>query len=342
MTDPIELPAGTQRIVIEQRRPRRWIVWVLLVSLAISLGANALLYYENRSYYGHTDPPQERFHSGNIDAQDRIALLRLSGTITPPFTGRLLKQIRRARDDANVKGAVLVVDSPGGFVADSHQIYNELRKLSADKPVFVSMKRIAASGGYYIAMGAGPEGRVFAEPTTWTGSIGVIIPRYNAAELVEKIGVNVEPLTAGRFKDSLSPFRDLSPEDEQLWGDIIDDAYNRFVSVIETNRVQLSAKELDAVAQGQIFTADQALDRGLVDEIGFLEDAIERLKDRLQLEQVRVVTYYTAPTMLETLTGFASVEQKDPLTIALEMSVPRALYLCAAVPPVTAYDHEEE
>ncbi|HIE99186.1 MAG TPA: S49 family peptidase, partial [Fuerstia sp.] len=120
---------------------------------------------------------QQSHHSGDATASAKLVVINFSGTIMPPFTGRWLAQIEHAQKDDDVQGVLLAIDSPGGLVADSHQLYHELQKLAQKKPIYVAMKRMAASGGYYLAMGIGTEGRIFAEPTTWTGSIGVIIPR---------------------------------------------------------------------------------------------------------------------------------------------------------------------
>jgi len=331
MTKTIELPEGTQRVVLEQPRAgkkRRWLFWLVVGALAVSLGYNARLSWLNQSYFGNTTPPTEQFHSGEVGATDRIALLQISGTISPPFTNRLLKQIEKAREDDNVKGAILVVDSPGGLVADSHQIYHELQKLSADKPVFVSMKRIAASGGYYIAMGAGPNAKLFCEPTTWTGSIGVIIPRYNVSQISKQYGVAFEPMKTGEFKDSPSPFRDLTDSEKQLWDTILEDAFERFLMVIEKNR-NLDRPQLEKLATGQIFTANQSLQNGLVDEIGYLDDVVAAMKTKLDLKQARVVSYYAPPSLLEQVTGFSQVKTPDPMSTLLDASVPKAMYLCS-------------
>ena len=342
MAKTTELPPGTQRIVIDHRPSRRWVVWLLLITLAGSLVWNAVQYYRNSEYYGRLSAPTEQFHSGETHATDRIALIRMSGTIMPPYTGRLLKQIKKAREDEDVKGTILVVDSPGGLVADSHMIYRELRLLSAEKPMFVSMKRLAASGGYYIAMGAGPDAKIFAQPTTWTGSIGVIIPRYNVSKLANEYGVQVEPLKSGRFKDTMSPFRDLSDEERQLWADIINDSFDRFVGVIEENRSNLTRKEVESLATGQIYTANQAKANGLIDEIGFLEDVVDEMKSKLGLSEARVVTYYSPPTILEQVTGFSKTQTPDPLATLLDQSVPRAMYLFSWKPVAEAYDDQSQ
>jgi protease-4 len=166
---------------------KRWLRRIVLSLLLVSIILNLWFILDPLSY----SPPgiPEQHFSGDSGAKDRIAIINFEGTISPPFTERWLKQIKRATEDETVKGVVMVIDSPGGFVADSHQLLRKIQELSKAKPVYVSMKRIAASGGYYISMGIGEQGRIFAEPTTWTGSIGVIIPRYNATELVQKIGV---------------------------------------------------------------------------------------------------------------------------------------------------------
>ncbi len=344
MPETIDLPEGTHRVVLDQPRSgkRRWLFWTLVGALVVSLGYNARLSWMNQSYFGNTTPPTEQFHSGEISATDRIALLQISGTISPPFTGRLLKQIQKAREDDNVKGTILVIDSPGGLVADSHQIYHELQKLSAEKPVYVSMKRIAASGGYYIAMGAGPDARLFCEPTTWTGSIGVIIPRYNVSQISKQYGVAFEPMKTGEFKDSPSPFRDLTDSEKQLWDAILQDAFERFLTVIETNRSKLDRSQLEKLATGQIFTANQSLENGLVDEIGYLDDVVAAMKDKLGLQQARVVSYYTPRSILEQVTGFSQARTRDPMDTLLDAAVPKAMYLCSWGSAVPLNSSEQE
>lgn len=251
----------------------------------------------------------------------------------PPFTERLLHSIDAATNDDAVKGVLLEIDSPGGLVADSHQIYDRLQRLAEKKPIYVSMKRMAASGGYYIAMGAGPESRIFAEPTTWTGSIGVIIPRYNAAGLAAKYGVKTDSLKTGEFKDSLNPFRDLTKREQDLWASILDDSFVRFVGVISKNRPLLDDAGVRSLATGQIYTAKQALENGLVDEIGFPDAAMDALQQKLGLDDARVVTYYRQPSLVELALGYS--EAKSPpsaIQTLLDASVPRAMYYCSWAP----------
>ena len=329
---PSQSPGGAPQTVVVQPAPRlmrSWAIRLLVVVLGFSLLFNVSLFSAYREYFASTEPPQERFHSGESAASDKIAVLTVDGTIMPPFTERLLKQIEHVGKDDKVKGVLLVVDSPGGLVADSHQIYHRLKELIVKKPVFVQMKRIAASGGYYIAMGAGPEGRIFAEPTTWTGSIGVIIPHYDVSKLADKLGVVSSPLKTGEFKDALSPFRELTDNEKKLWERILDQSYQKFISIIDENRTGLDAEGVKTLATGQIFTADDALANKLVDEIGYEEDSLKALQTKLGLTSVRVVKYEAQTTLLEQLMGMQSKAQVDPWKAILEASVPRAMYHCS-------------
>jgi len=322
---------------VEAPKRRNWLVRLLIVGLVMSVMFNFGVMSAYHEYFANTTPPLERFHSGDPEASAKIAVINVSGTIMPPFTKRYLKMIDRAAEDDAVKGVLLVVDSPGGLVADSHQIYHRLRELEtkSKKPVFVSMKRMAASGGYYIAMGAGTKGRIFAEPTTWTGSLGVIIPRYDASELAAKHGVKPDSLKTGEFKDSLNMFRPLSEADRELWAEILDDAFGRFIGVIFENRPKLDEAAVRNLATGQIYTANQALENGLVDEIGFDDDALEALQKHLKLKKVRVISYKFQPGLLEIVTGSAEANTADSTwQRIMESTVPRAMYFCSWAPGI--------
>jgi protease-4 len=338
---PVEASSvSPQRIVIEQSTPpkrRSWLVRLLIIGLVLSVMFNFGVLSSYEEYYANTIPPLERFHSGDADASAKIAVIKVSGTIMPPFTERYLKMIERAAEDDSVKGVLLVIDSPGGLVADSHQMYHRLRELDAKskKPIFVSMKRMAASGGYYIAMGAGKKGRIFAEPTTWTGSLGVIIPRYDLSELATEYGVKSDSLKTGEFKDSLNMLRPLSDADRELWGTILDDAFGRFVGVISENREQLDDAAVRKLATGQIYTANQALENGLIDEIGFDDDALSALQKHLKLKKARVVSYQFQSGLIDLLTGSVEANNADATwQRIMESTVPRAMYFCSWAPGI--------
>jgi protease-4 len=328
MTDnSITVPPGTPVVVVRQPPARVWPMRLLIVLLIISLFINLGQYTAYQDYVSDRSPI-ETFDSGDLSADDKIALIEVSGVIMPPFTERWIETIEHVTDEDDVKGVVLVIDSPGGLVADSHQIYRALQALAAKKPIYVAMKRMAASGGYYIAMGAGPEGVIFAEPTTWTGSIGVIIPRYELSGLAEQFGVHSDPLTTGQFKDSLSPFKPLTEAERELWNGIIQDAFDRFVGVIDEGRANLDEEQVRAQAEGQVFTANQALDNGLIDQIGYEEDAVAALQEKLGLASARVVRFEQPPTVLDLLLGSAKEPDVNPLAQFLQTQVPQAMYFC--------------
>ncbi len=329
---------ATPTVVVQTQPHNFWQTWALrlvMIALGISIMANIGMFASYQEYFAKADPPQELYHSGDRLASDKIAVLTMNGTIMPPYTERLIEQIKAAEKADAVKGVLLVVDSPGGLVADSHEIYHRLKKLSDKKPVYVQMKRIAASGGYYIAMGGGPNAKIYAEPTTWTGSIGVIIPRYDVTKLAEKFGVDSAPIKTGEFKDALSPFRPLSDNERKVWDNIIGQAFDQFREIIDTNRETMNADQVMAVATGEVFTAKDAKAKGLIDEIGYEEESLEALKGKLNLKAIRVVTYTHPITLVDVLLGATA---KSPATdrwrAVMEASVPKALYYCSWLPPL--------
>ncbi len=337
-----------------------------MLMLLGSVLVNVVFYARYQEYFTSGNDPIEKFHSGEIRAADKIAIIRVQGVIMPPLTERVLKQIKLAKEDDTVKGVLLTIDSPGGFVADSHQIYHRLQELSTGddkKTVYVAMKRLAASGGYYIAMGAGPDAKIFAEPTTWTGSIGVIIPRYDVSGLAQTWNIKSVPLKTGKFKDALSPFRAITPEEQQLWGGILNESFEQFLTVISENRKSLAmkkteqptaaddpsvvvnhwelvsenanAKEKGNLATGRIFTASVAASTGLIDEVAFEDEALEQLKKQLQLAEVRVVTYHSPTSLFEMLLGFgkANDPEQQQQRATFDSTVPQAMYYFSWVPP---------
>jgi protease IV len=317
-------------IVVQQPPSSRWLTWLLLAMLMGSLLLNLLLMISLAVRGSRSDGPGETHLSGTV-GNGKLVILEVSGTIMPPFTERWLKTIETIKEDDTVDGVLLRVDSPGGLVADSHQLYHALNELreETELPVYVSMARIAASGGYYIAMGAGPEATIFAEPTTWTGSIGVMIPHYDVSGLGEQIGVESSPLTTGPYKDSLNPFKKLTDSERQVWEAIMTDAFDQFKGVIDAGRANLDPAAIDELATGQVYTANQSLANGLVDQIGFQDDAIEALAQKLNLDDPQVVTYEYPPTLTELLLGnVRPPEVANPWQLLLDASVPRAMYLC--------------
>ncbi|QDT34554.1 signal peptide peptidase SppA [Thalassoglobus polymorphus] len=320
---------GTPTIIIQQPG-RRLLLMFLLFALAFSLMLNLGLLASVGDLTSDTNTPNEKFHSGDTLADAKIARIEANFMIMNPYTNRIIKAIKKATKDDAVKGVLLVIDSPGGLVSDSHEIYHQIKKLSEKKPVFVQMKGIAASGGYYIAMGAGPDAPVYVEPTTWTGSIGVIVPRYNVTELADKIGVKADSLATGPLKDTLNPLKEMSAREREVWDAIIQDSFDRFLSVIAENRSNLSLEQVRELATGQVYTANQAIKNGLADEISFEEDSLTKLQEKLGLKTAKVIDYTYPLSFTESLLSVTARQPEiniDPFSKILEASTPRAMYL---------------
>jgi protease IV len=199
----------------------------------------------------------------------RIALLEIDGIITDDAPA--LRQIRRYRRDSSVRGYVVAINSPGGIVGPSQSIYQELKRLRDEDgvPVVASIGGVGASGGYYIALGADS---IFALPGSITGSIGVIMELPDASALLERVGVRVEVVKSAEHKDVGSPFRPISPGDREILGDMVQDVYDQFVTVVAEER-GLGRDIVAGVADGRIVSGRQALAGGLIDRLGNLEDA---------------------------------------------------------------------
>ena len=214
-----------------------------------------------------------------------------------------------------------------------------LRKLVDEThiPVVVSMGGLAASGGYYVSMcvGDAPE-TIFAEPTTWTGSIGVVIPHYNVAELMEKWGIQEDPVASHRLKTMGSITRKMTDEERKIFQELVDAGFTEFKDAIKGGRrkFQKDPAALDKLATGQIFTASQALENGLIDKIGFIEDAIERAiaLAGLDKENVKVVKYKAEPRLSDILLGQSRVQPSLDLAALLDATTPRGYYLCTSLP----------
>ncbi|MHB1400418.1 MAG: signal peptide peptidase SppA [Trichloromonadaceae bacterium] len=199
---------------------------------------------------------------------DKVAIIAVEGMIVSG--GKTIERLHAAADDASVKAVVLRIDSPGGGVGPSQEIHDEVVKLVQSKPVVVSMGSLCASGGYYIAA---PASRIFANPGTITGSIGVIMEFTNIQDLLDKIGLKNRVVKSGKHKDIGSPVRPMSAEDEAILQGLIDDVHSQFVEAVAAGR-KLEVATVKPLADGRIFTGRQAQTSGLVDELGNLESAI--------------------------------------------------------------------
>ncbi len=200
---------------------------------------------------------------------DKVAVVEVEGMIVDP--GKTIERLHVALEDASVKAVVLRIDSPGGGVGPSQEIHAEVVKLVQAKPVVVSMGSLCASGGYYIAA---PATRIFANPGTITGSIGVIMEFTNIRELLDKIGLQNRVVKSGKHKDIGSPVRPMTAEEEAVLQGLIDDVHSQFVEAVAAGR-KLDPAKVAPLADGRIFTGRQAQVVGLVDELGNLEAAID-------------------------------------------------------------------
>jgi protease-4 len=214
------------------------------------------------------------------------------GTPPPhvPLLVRFREELKKASKDSAVKALVVRINTPGGTVTASDIMYRELELFRREKgiPVIAAMMDVAASGGYYIALAADS---IVAHPTTVTGSIGVIMLSLNAEGLMQKIGVSTAAIKSGDRKDMGSPFRSLTPEERAIFQSVIDDLHRQFVTKLAERR-RIPMETARAIADGRIYTADQALALKLIDRVGYMKDAIEIAQRAADVDEARVVVYH--------------------------------------------------
>lgn len=276
----------------------------------------------------------EQHYAGNAEGPHKIVVIEVEGTIMDSEPIR--KQCDYAAKDPDVKAIVLRVDSPGGTVTASDQMYHHLRKLVTGRkiPLVVSMGGLAASGGYYVSMACGETDNViYAEPTTWTGSIGVIIPHFNVSGLMQSLEIEEDSIKQGKLKQMLSITRKMTEEERAVAQQLVDESYARFKDIVGAGRPKLRGNDakLDKVATGQVFTVKQALELGLVDREGFLEDAITRARELAGIQEgvTKVVKYRKPKSLMESVIGAQVAAPPSELRALLDLATPRAFYLFA-------------
>lgn len=205
----------------------------------------------------------------NIPIGERVALIRIEGMVMD--SKDTIDEIKEYAKNPLIKAIVLRIDSPGGAVAPAQEIYEEVRKAATKKKVVVSMGTVAASGGYYIAS---PATRIIANPGTLTGSIGVIMEIPNIEGLMNKLGIKTEVVKSGRHKDIASVFRGIKKEEREILQNVLDNVHEQFITAVANGRKMLR-DDVKKIADGRIFTGEQALKVGLIDELGNLEDAVK-------------------------------------------------------------------
>jgi len=234
---------------------KRLICWISVTFLLIFLVAMGLGYW----------------FKSKLPTSPKVALVKVEGVITDAEP--ILKRLKKVEERKDLKALVLRVNSPGGAVGASQEIYDELLKIRRDykKPVVVSMGNVAASGGLYISL---PADVIYAEGGTVTGSIGVIIQKLDIQKLSEKLGVRMEVVKTGKFKDILNPFRGMTEEEKKYLLKLEEDVLNQFKEAVVENRKEKLKVDINSIADGRIFSGSEALKIGLIDKLGNLEDAV--------------------------------------------------------------------
>ena len=340
-------PPPPQKIILEQPggmfgRFGKFLWLALLISIMVNVTQKAT--YD--AYFKPTTALiEEKYHSLSKVADDKVAIIRVTGTILQT-EGYVKRQIDQVRKDENVKAIVLRVDSPGGTVTASDYLYHHLTKMidERDIPVVVSMGSLCASGGYYVAMAVGDqEDVIFAEPTTWTGSIGVVIPHYDLSGLLESWHVTDDSIVSEKFKQLGSPTRKLNDEDRaeerKVLQAMVDESFEGFKKIVLAGRPAFrdDPEALQTATTGQVFTAGQARELGLVDSIGFIEEAIDRAIELADLnkDDVRVVKYNRLGLGMVDLLMGPQARSSGPLGFdlgaLLDLTAPRAYYLCTSM-----------
>lgn len=216
---------------------------------------------------------------------ERIGIVEIEGVITD--SKEVLEQIEKFKDDVTVKGIVVRINSPGGASAPCQEIFRELRKLSEKKKVFVSMGSVCASGGYYIAC-AGEK--IYAMPSTVTGSIGVLVETIVLEDLLRKLGLQSVIIKSGEYKDTGSPLRKMKEEEKAYIKEIVDSIHEQFIEDVANGR-KLPKEKVKKLSDGRVFLGTSAKEYGLVDKIGTLNDAIEDLRLTLGLKERPEIVY---------------------------------------------------
>lgn len=240
---------------------------------------------------------------------NRIGVIEVKGTITS--SQETVKQIKEFRKDASIRAIVLRVDSPGGGIGPSQEIYTEIKRTIRTKPVVASMGAIAASGGYYISCAAS---HIVANPGTITGSIGVIIYFPNLRELFEKIGYQMTTIKSGQFKDIGNPSREMTPAEKELIQTTIDESYSQFVRDVALSR-HLPEDQVRPVADGRIIMGEKAHQIKLVDQLGNFEDAVDKAAELGKIDGEPDVVYAKKKkrSLLDLLIGSEVSERIDDI-----------------------------
>ncbi len=325
----------------EPRRRRRWpfVVGGLVALGLVGLAVVAVVVVLAVGAGGPSVPAvyDEEYVSG--EGTEKIVVVPVEGTIAsaessvggvqPTVTPEgLSNALRQASDDPSVVAVVLEINSPGGGVTASDEMHQSILdfKRNTQMPVVVSMADTAASGGYYISTAAD---RIVANETTLTGSLGVIFQITNFSEAADKYGISQDVIKSGKFKDIGNSFREMKPEERQIFQSLVDESYAEFVSVISEGR-GLSEERVREIADGRIYSGQQAKELGLVDSFGDLDDAADISQDLASVQGASVVRYVQPEGFTDTLLARLAPQRPQALQIAEEAGLtlePKPYYL---------------
>jgi len=284
----------------------------------------------------------EQFVSGNTSSKNKILLIPVNGIIMSGTDGGMwggqtdpvqmvVDSLEKAETDNNVKAIILDINSPGGSVTASDNIHTALKRFKNKRPnipIVAYFGEVAASGGYYIAM---PSNRIVVHPTSVTGSIGVIATVFNLEGLFQKIGLKQEAIKSADKKDMLSYSRTMTEEERAIIQGIIDELYQRFVGIVVAGRPNLTKEAVLKLADGRIYTGEQAVKNGLADETGDREDAFESAKKLAKISEAEVIQYKKRYNIFQMFEMSALLQPQniasDLKNILFEKNTPKLLYL---------------
>jgi protease IV len=267
------------------------LILITLVLLSILVGVLNILSVQKKKEPGLARGLGRFLKAEKKSTRPGIAIIHVYGPIeigsdSQPWSGNrsgsdeIIERLESIRNNKAIKGILLRINSPGGTVGSVQEIYQKIKELrQAGKKIVVSMGDVAASGGYYIACGSDV---IFANPGTLTGSIGVIMEGMDATGLLDKVGVKFNTIKSGRYKDIMSPYKNMSDDERKILQGVIDDSYSQFLKAVAESR-KLSLSALSTLADGRVFTGKQARDLGLIDQLGNYESAIHTLGELTEL-----------------------------------------------------------
>ena len=341
MYPPMMMPMNFGPPPRKERSFSRAIFTTLATTIfGISLMANIYLIFLAGIFGGDENAVQSTVQTGN--PEEKIAVIPIEGVIHQGTYEWVSKWVKTVEKDPHVKAVVLSVDSPGGGVTASDEIYNRVMQLKKSRgfPIVVAMKGLAASGGYYVSAGAD---QIFAEPTTLTGSIGVIMPNFNLNELGKKWGIKEDDITSppDGLKNAGSMFGEPKPREREYLQAVSDQMYARFTGIVKDGRGSKLKGTIKEICDGRIYTAQEGLKNGLIDQIGYADDVYAWVKTTAGLKNPQIVKFQVPMYWLGLFGGESKQRGADayhrdkPLSITVnldaqtldELRSPRLLYL---------------